>query len=448
MKPARFVGYGALAATWLFSLFVGSSLGQTSYADLRPGAAPAGSSWRERAVRRSFGPESQTTAGPTRVAQRWSPYRQTRPALAQANVSAAEISDPALALGAPSPEVIPAPEAMSDEPNPEQGRVFAPQMGAAVEGVWEGEACGESCDECGACWGDCGTCEWECGPWGNCYRGCVVDLLRNFTFFVGIHGFKGPVDFGQNGNFGFHEGLNFGAPLGDPWGLGYQLGFQAVHSNFAGFQLNAPDTFGEFDPNGRDQLFFTGGLFRRAPCGGLQGGVVFDFVHDSYYSKADLRQIRTETAIVCRNGLSELGYTGAYGVNRERFQIDPQDPESYVLFQPNDVFALFYRRHFTGGGQGRIWAGATGMGQAIIGGEATVPLGTSWALENNFVYVIPKNASVDGGQREETWSVTINLVWYPGRQSRCVLQDPFHPLFGVADNSAFLTRRGSSEVTE
>jgi hypothetical protein len=264
----------------------------------------------------------------------------------------------------------------------------------------------------------------------------VLDRLCNFSFFAGIQGFKGPVDIGQNGNFGFHEGLNFGAPLGDPWGCGYQLGFQAVHSDLSGFQVTQ-GTNAATGTGARTQLFFTGGIFHRADCGGLQGGVVYDYVHDEYYDQADLQQIRSETSIVFGEGIHELGYWGAYGINRERFQLGT----TFLFLQSNDVFAGFYRRHFTGGGQGRLWAGGTGAGQGIIGGEATVPLGTSWALENNFVYLIPSTSSTAGGRTEETWSVSISLVWYPGRPARSVFRDPFHPLLGVGDNSAFLVRR-------
>jgi len=271
----------------------------------------------------------------------------------------------------------------------------------------------------------------------------VIDWLRSFSFFVGVHGFKGPVDLGQNGNFGFHEGLNFGAPLGDPWGFGYQLGFEAAHSNFSGFLITPTGVEQLAGPDSRNQTFFTGGIFRREPCGGLQSGVVFDYMHDSYYQNSDLRQIRSESAIVYEGGISELGYWGAYGISKQRIQLVRDDPTSFVTFQPNDIFAAFYRRHFSGGGQGRLWAGATGAGQGIIGGEATVPLGTSWALENNFVYAIPKTSASNGGQREETWSATISLVWYPGRAARSVFKDPFHPLFSVGDNSAFLVRRGA-----
>jgi len=342
------------------------------------------------------------------------------------------------------PEVIPTPEAINPEEVQKQPRIFAPQMGDQLAepqqlpipfGPMEMQA--PPCDEC-----------YPWGPGGNfdnseLFRDglgvCLINALSGFSFFAGIHGFKGPVDLGQNGNFGFHEGLNFGGPLGDPWGFGYQLGAQAVHSDLTGFRVD-PANGGPLESNGRDQIFFTGGIFRRAVCGGLQSGVVFDYLHDNYYDKADLRQIRSETSYVFRDGVSEIGYWGAYGVNRERFII-PTRPSEFVFLQSNDIFAAFYRRHFTGGGQGRLWAGATGAGQGILGGEATVPLGTSWALENNFVYVIPKNSAANGGQVEEHWSVTINLVWYPGRAARGVFKNPFHPLLGVGDNSAFLIRR-------
>jgi hypothetical protein len=339
-----------------------------------------------------------------------------------------------------TPEVIPTPEAIAPESVPNQPKMFAPQLGEPGAEPWDAAPYGPPAGSCGAC-GACGECGAgnACGPWFDGPGGCLIDCLSGFSFFVGIHGFKGPVDLGQNGNFGFHEGLNFGGALGDPWGMGYQLGFQAVQSNLTGFQTD-PANDGPLDTNGRDQLFFTGGIFRRAICGGLQGGVVFDFVHDNYYDKADLRQIRSESALVFDHGVSEIGYWGAYGINRERFVI-PTDPDNFVFLQPNDIFAGFYRRHFSGGGQGRLWAGATGAGQGIIGGEATVPLGTSWALENNFVYVIPKTSATEGAPREESWSVTINLVWYPGRCARDVFQNPFQPLFGVSDNSAFLVRR-------
>jgi hypothetical protein len=295
-------------------------------------------------------------------------------------------------------------------------------------------------DRCGDGWGadrcpDCGC------PGAHC-RECLAWTLRHISVFAGVQGFKGPIDLGRNGNFGFHEGINWGGPIGDPWGFGYQMGAQAVQSNFLGSQVVANSGgVPQIDDSGRDQLFVTIGVFNRALDGGLQGGVVFDYLHDSYYDTADLKQIRTETSLNLGE-IGEVGFFGAFGSGGDTIQTAiPIARGVLTPLQPNDVYALFVRRHFSGGGQGRLWGGASGHGDGLVGAEATVPIGTNWALENNFVYLIPKESSTTGGQRNESWSVVFSLVWYPGRESRCVYSHPYTPLFGVADNSTFLIRR-------
>jgi len=443
MKSLRFAWSSALLAGWAsLATWCGTALGQVSSGTDTPGAvasegASVRSQWQERALRR--GRPAETGAAAVQTAQRtarpWAPNRRPSVQAVDDTMSA----EGEAGVSADQPEPIPTPTPLQTkpvrtrgvpgeiqfEPLPRIGDEYGPGRG------------GPGCDDCGGCDG-CDCCGVDCDE--DCdrqscvcglHQGCVVGMLRNVSFFGGVQGFKGPLDLGRNGNFGFHEGLNVGAPVGDPWCAGYQLGFQAVHSNFHGSQANGTDQ------NGRDQLFFTGGLFRRAICGGLQGGVVFDYLHDSYYLKADLKQIRNETSIVF-GGCHEVGYWGAYGLNKDRFRLRDQTVQ---LFQPNDIFAAFYRRQFSGGGQGRFWGGATGEGEGIIGAELTVPLGSSWALENNFTFVIPKHGEARGGQQEEAWSISIQLVWYPGRSANRVLRDPYQPLIGVADNGAFLIRR-------
>ena len=294
----------------------------------------------------------------------------------------------------------------------------------AVEGEFLGA---EACDSCGGVGGACGP--NYCGNYGLCqqlWMECTSRWLNRFNYFAGVHGFKGPVDQGLNGNFGFHEGLNWGAPLGDPWGIGYQVGVQAVHSNFSGDQVVGARR------NDRDQVFVTGGLFRRPSCGGLQWGVAFDLLHDSYYDSADMAQIRTEISLV-RPDRHDAGFWGAFGIN-----------DGDILAraaEPIDVYALFYRRYFTGGGQGRLWTGLSNRGDALFGAELIVPMGTSWALENSFTYLLPEEGRGIAGQQNESWAMMVRLVWYPSRDARCVLKDPYLPLFGVADNGSFLVDR-------
>ena len=285
-------------------------------------------------------------------------------------------------------------------------------------------ACGLGCDDCGDC--------YECGMFGDALGAGLAHVVMNLNYFAGVHGFKGPTDLGRNGNFGFNYGLNWGSPLGDPWCLGYQLGVSVVHSNFTGDQV-----VDIFSGDHRDQVFFTSGIFRRATCGGLQWGVVYDLMKDSYRDNATTGQIRTELSLA-RPGLHDFGYFGAIGVNNDRMNLPMIDEViTEVSLAPMDVYSLFYRRYFTGGGVGRVWAGFTGKGDGVFGADCTVPLGTSWALENSFTYVAPKDNGTTGQERE-SWGVFLRLVWYPGRDASCEINDPYTPFMPVANNTNML----------
>lgn len=275
-----------------------------------------------------------------------------------------------------------------------------------------------------------GGCSWGYGPgWHPGWW-----LLRRSSLWAGVHGFKGPLDFGRNGNFGLHEGVDLGVPLGGPFGVGVQVGFQALHSNFEGDQ-----TLGALRTADRNQIFFTGGLFRRAVCAGFQWGVVVDVLHDSYYDVIDLTQLRTELAWVFPSGW-ELGYWGAYGTSNDNLIL----PNQQILFQaePTDQFLFYVRRYLPEGGEGRFWVGFSSAGDGLLGGELNVPLGRCWAIENRLGYLIARQGPNDPnhpGQAEESWGLSMHLVWYPGRPARAQQFDPFRPLIPVADNATFMT---------
>ena len=282
------------------------------------------------------------------------------------------------------------------------------------------------CGDCGNC-GECTSC-YDCGAFGA----ALAHVVMNLNYFGGVHGFKGATDLGRNGNFGFNYGMNWGSPLGDPWGLGYQLGVGVVHSNFTGDQV-----IDLFSGDHRDQVFFTSGVFRRAMCGGLQWGVVYDLMRDSYRDNATTGQIRTEISFA-RPGCRDFGFYGVFGANNDRMTLPLVNQViTEVEVAPLDVYALFYRRYFTGGGIGRVWAGFTNEGDGVFGADATIPLGTSWALENSFTYLAPQDEGAIRQERE-SWGVFIRLVWYPGRQATCEINDPYTPLMPVANNTNML----------
>ena len=253
---------------------------------------------------------------------------------------------------------------------------------------------GDSCGTSGAGVG-CQSHGIECESCGEMGCGHHCGWLRDFSLFGGVQGFKGPADLGSNGNFGFHEGFNFGAPLGGPWGLGCQLGLQGVHSNLSG------DNVLYESRADRDQIFFTGGVFRRAVCGGLQWGVVFDMMHDNYYQKVDLNQFRAEVSWV-RPGCREIGFWGSFGSKNAEAEL-PGEQVVHASFEQTDLFAFFYRRYFCNGGEGRLWAGFTGQHDGLIGGDIRIPIGGSWALENSFNYLIPEESRGINGVEQEAW---------------------------------------------
>jgi len=311
-------------------------------------------------------------------------------------------------------------------------------------GVTSGVGCGVGCGGCSPCNATAGPMGLECGgdgygpcsghptmpPYWAIPHGCGW-FFRDFSMHFGVHGFEGPADFGRNGNFGFHGGFNHGGALAGPWG--YQFGLNVVMSNYLGDTV-----FGDREGD-RDQVFFTGGIFRRRPCGGWQWGAAVDLLHDSYYETINMTQVRSETSYVFPGGIREIGYFGMYSTGGDRIA---RVNDLQIDFEPTDLFAFFYRRHFSGGGNGRFWAGFTGNGDGLFGGDLHVPLGTGrWSLVNRFNYLIPKEGTTDGGISEESWGVTIQLVWYPSQPARTAERSRFKPLFDPADNTLFMVDR-------
>jgi hypothetical protein len=179
--------------------------------------------------------------------------------------------------------------------------------------------------------------------------------------------------------------------------------------------------------------------------------VVFDYLHDEWDYNADLAQLRGELSwLWC--GCNEAGFMFAAGVNDSDNLVVRQpvfgDGEATTRFvdtnatiEVNDMYALFFRRQFACGGFGRMFAGFTGEGQGLIGGDAQVPLNPRWSLRTNFLYAEPGDSGGPNDPRfvRESWNVGISLVWTPCPRPACG-PNYCRPLFNVADNGTFITR--------
>lgn len=249
--------------------------------------------------------------------------------------------------------------------------------------------------------------------------------LMNFTVFGGMQGFQGPVDEGNGSNFGLHLGFNWAVPLFENLGISHQSGVNWASSDLSG---------GSGFLTHRNQFFLTSGFYHRPVSGtGWQFGGVADYMHDDWYVKMDLAQMRAEFSYVGK--IHEVGLMGAYHWSTMS-QTSPLTGNN-IQWQTIDQFMAFYRRRLHGIGQARFFAGATGQGDFEWGGDGTSMLTTHWGFNTNFVVTFPRsNASLN-----EAWGLSMNLVWFPGYMNPQSALNPYRALFDVADNTWLLIKQ-------
>lgn len=319
------------------------------------------------------------------------------------------------------------------QPEYVEGPIDGYEPGVAFEhGMSSCNACGGGgCDSCGGCWDE------------DCQEPCVIVipcwpfgwLWRESYFFAGTHSFAGPVDQGRNGNFGFNEGVNFAGPLLPFYGIGFQIGARFAHSNLSGDRvLDAVER-----TSTRDQSFITAGVYHRACGGGLQGGIVYDWLTDNYYQDNSLGQMRGELSWVFPRG-HEFGFWGAAGTKDDQELVGVQTgrPE---LFEPVHQYALFYRRTLPIGGQGRLWGGGTSDSDGIVGADFRVPISNRVDFVGGFNYLSPEEGSGNQGAQQESWGITLNIHWYPGRFRDGNHNTAYRALMDVSDNRYFMIDR-------
>ncbi len=258
---------------------------------------------------------------------------------------------------------------------------------------------------------------------------------ENFHVYFGKQGFRGPVDQGVNGDFGYHGGGNWAMPLLEARGIGYQIGLNYLGSDFAG----------RSGPLGhrRAQLFATTGVFRRALCGtGFQGGAVLDYLHDDYYVTMDLTQVRAE--ISYQYHYHEVGFWGAFQGNtsNEWGQIPGQARQLYS-FQANSQYNIFYRYEMPNGTVARTWAGMTAYGDGIFGSDTTVRISNKMGLMASYNFLVPRSDPNVSNNTKEAWNVTFSVVWYPGYNRCDSWKNPYRPLFYTANNGWFFVRQAN-----
>ncbi len=383
-----------------------------------------------RATRRSVRPTKQRAADYTEDRGEYfdaraesGPARRRRATVNRTAFQDTSAADPMTGGGGlgsvVSPEDLPMPgtiEAVPSMSHPPYGAM--PMHEQDFDGQFHPGGCSDgSCGACDVC-NACDPCD-SCPDW---YPG------KDLTLSAGVHGFKNSVDAGQNSNFGFQEAVNWSSPFWNAAGIGFQLGFQAVQSDFHESAFFTDD---------RSQYFLTTGLFRRQLCDrGWQWGVVYDQLFDEFADEFDVSQVRGELSYLFRG--HELGVWFASNVGDD--QPGEESTSGVLSYETVDLYAFFYRRRLMHGGEGRLWGGFTGDSDTIFGGDLRVPLACDWDVVAAFNYLAPQDDQTADGQFAEAWNLGINLVWYVCPEGAFKAGGSrYRPLFNVADNGTLIT---------
>ncbi len=302
------------------------------------------------------------------------------------------------------------------------------------------------CDACGepSCGGACGT---------DCYNFCLPILRinwRRFEFFAGVNSFTGPANYANtsapaanspassrvgSSSFGFYEGLNESRDLKRLFGLDLsaQLGVRATQTGLSG---------AEFTRDTRNQVFVTGGFFRRVDFG-LQYGLVVDYLNDDWYFHNDLVQLRGELS--WNDGCShEFGYQFMAGVQDSTSATSVINAagttfRGSVTFEPTDQHRIFFRGSNAGGGQYYAFVGATNHNDGLLGAGMSSAARRGFAFQAGTAYLIPNQGRRDNGNEEESWNMSMGIVYRPGGRVTCGRY--CRPMFDVADNGTFMVDR-------
>ncbi len=129
---------------------------------------------------------------------------------------------------------------------------------------------------------------------------------ENFSLFTGKQGFKGPVDQGVNGDFGYQRRQLGHAAVGS-LGIGYQVGRETFRS------ATSRAAAGRWAIAARNVLLLPACFAAPGGPADFRAGAVVDYLRDDFYIRMNLSQVRAELSYFCRQ--HEVGFWGAFHGN-------------------------------------------------------------------------------------------------------------------------------------
>jgi hypothetical protein len=198
----------------------------------------------------------------------------------------------------------------------------------------------------------------------------------------------------------------------------------------------------EFTDESRNQIFLTGGLFRRVDFG-MQYGLVVDYLYDDWWFRNNLVQLRGELSWNDACG-HEFGYQFMVGTDSSTSVTRLLGANNAVTngtaaFEAINQHRLFLRGATAGGGSYLAFAGGTDRGDGLLGAALLSPFRNCFAVQSGFTYLIPAESHRAGGFANEGWNLAMGIVYRPGGKAGCGRY--CRPMFDVADNGTFMVDR-------
>lgn len=272
----------------------------------------------------------------------------------------------------------------------------------------------------------------SCGAFQSTNRCSWYDGLE---LFAGLDGSKQPQDFGVNAQFGGRLHANWGIPLWEDSGIGFQIGTAVSQTDYAVSVTEALE-----GSSSRTQSFITAGIYQRSPSG-WNLGVVYDHLYQDHYDMVTLGQIRS--AVSYELGTSdELGVIGMLPVMGS----DASWGMTSVNLRPLGQGRLYWRHWWESGVQTTFWLGASeshhqnnaALGNSpktgtvfAYGADFQAPLNNYLALYGEANFITPADTG--------TVDAYLGIAFYPGggafkwqrRQSTALLPVASNPSFSV-----------------
>lgn len=361
---------------------------------------------------------------------------RTMPAGYQESIDTGEVAEP---ITLPQPNPIAEPNSIDSGITGEM-LPLENELNASGNSMMYGPREGELyCDDCG---------DHGCGCNLRGHRLSSMNECR-LRLSLGVLAFSNAMNFagaGTNvlsgdgsGSFGFQESLQWSTPVpgllqGE---MGAQVGVRTVQANLTGAEVTA---------DGRNQIYLTAGLFRRADYG-LQGGLVVDYLGERWYLNTDLVQLRGELSYMFEPN-HEFGFRFTSGM-QSSFASGSILNDAGALATTSGTFtALDQYRVFTRHVLDQdlatyleLSAGWSDESHGILGGIIETAVSSQLSVQSSFTLGIPGDSISVAEHQHEQWQLGFMMVWTPSRPCRSGLQDYYRPLFEVADPGSFWVGR-------